>query len=256
VLGLSKVYRGRGLFRRGRSVAAAQDVSFSIRPGETLGLVGESGSGKSTVGRCVMRLIEPDSGAIRIGDVPFGTLPARALRPFRKRIQMVFQDPFASLNPRRTIGRIIAEGPIAQGIEEETALARARELLALVGLPGHAAERFPHEFSGGQRQRIGIARALALEPKVLVADEPVSALDVSVQAQILALIRSLQDRLGLAILFITHDLRVAAQVCDRIAVMQSGRIVELGETARLFADPRHAYTRQLLAAVPGAGRLL
>jgi peptide/nickel transport system ATP-binding protein len=168
---------------------------------------------------------------------------------------MVFQDPFASLNPRRTVGRIVAEGPIAQGMPTRDALDRARELLGLVGLSASAIDRYPHEFSGGQRQRIGIARALALEPEVLVADEPVSALDVSVQAQILDLIRDLQQRLGLAILFVTHDLRVAAQVCDRIAVMQRGRIVELKATAELFARPDHAYTQQLLAAVPGARML-
>jgi peptide/nickel transport system ATP-binding protein len=204
----------------------------------------------------VLRLIEPDQGALRVGDVAFGALSQRALRPFRQRIQMVFQDPYSSLNPRRSVGRIIAEGPIAQGIAPPEALDRAKDLLALVGLPPQAVDRYPHEFSGGQRQRIGIARALALKPEVLIADEPVSALDVSVQAQILALIRDLQDRLGLAILFITHDLRVAAQVCDRIAVMRQGRIVELAETARLFSAPEDAYTRQLLDAVPGAGRLL
>jgi peptide/nickel transport system ATP-binding protein len=252
---LSKVYRGGGLFRRGREVRAADDVSFSIRPGETLGLVGESGSGKSTVGRCLLRLVEPDAGAIRIGDLSVRDLSAAAFRPHRKRIQMVFQDPFASLNPRRTVGRIVAEGPIAHGIPTRDALDRARELLGLVGLSASAIDRYPHEFSGGQRQRIGIARALALEPEVLVADEPVSALDVSVQAQILDLIRDLQQRLGLAILFVTHDLRVAAQVCDRIAVMQRGRIVELKATAELFARPDHAYTQQLLAAVPGARML-
>ncbi|HEY8567042.1 MAG TPA: ABC transporter ATP-binding protein [Beijerinckiaceae bacterium] len=251
VEGLQKVYRGRGFFKRGREVAAAQDVSFAIRRGETLGLVGESGSGKSTVGRCCLRLTEADAGEIKVGDLSIRPLSQAQFRPHRKRIQMVFQDPFASLNPRRTVGRIIAEGPIAQGGDRRAALAKARELLDLVGLSANAAERYPHEFSGGQRQRIGIARALALEPEVLVADEPVSALDVSVQAQILKLIKDLQERLGLAILFVTHDLRVAAQVCDRIAVMQRGRIVETGPTAELFANPQHAYTRQLLAAVPG-----
>ena len=259
VEGLSKVYRGRGFFRKGREVKAAADVSFFIRRGETLGLVGESGSGKSTVGRCVLRLIEPDAGRIKVGDVQIEALSQAALRPLRRRIQMVFQDPFASLNPRRTVGRIIAEGPIAQGVPKREALAGARKLLDLVGLKAEVADRYPHEFSGGQRQRIGIARALALEPEVLVADEPVSALDVSVQAQILDLMRELQGRLGLAILFVTHDLRVAAQMCDRIAVMQKGRIVELQDTADLFRAPQHAYTRALLAAVPGGqvgGRLL
>jgi peptide/nickel transport system ATP-binding protein len=166
---------------------------------------------------------------------------------------MVFQDPFASLNPRHTVGRIIAQGPIAHGEAKSRALERARDLLARVGLPPQAIDRYPHEFSGGQRQRIGIARALALEPDILIADEPVSALDVSVQAQILDLIRELQGQLGLAILFVTHDLRVAAQLCHRVAVMQKGEIVEMGETAALFAAPRHAYTQQLFAAVPGRG---
>ena len=251
---LAKTYKGRGFFHR-REVAAARDVSFSIRRGETLGLVGESGSGKSTVGRCVLRLIEPDAGAIRIGDLSIGDLSAAELRPHRKRIQMVFQDPFASLNPRQTVGRIIADGPLAHGAGRATAFEKARAMLDLVGLSPQAADRYPHEFSGGQRQRIGIARALALEPEVLVADEPVSALDVSVQAQILKLLEDLQERLGLAILFVTHDLRVAAQVCDRIAVMQKGAIVELKATAELFASPEHPYTRQLLAAVPGARKL-
>jgi peptide/nickel transport system ATP-binding protein len=251
VEGLRKTYGSRGLFARGRSVVAAEAVSFAIRRGETLGLVGESGSGKSTVGRCVLRLIEPDGGQIQIGEVSFSELSQKELRPFRKRIQMVFQDPYASLNPRRTVGEIVAEGPITQGEPPEAARAQAREMLRLVGLPVQAADRYPHEFSGGQRQRVGIARALAMRPDVLVTDEAVSALDVSVQADILRLIRDLQNELGLAILFITHDLRVAAQVCDRVAVMQRGRIVEMAETSTLFADPQDAYTRELLAAVPG-----
>jgi peptide/nickel transport system ATP-binding protein len=254
--GLTKTYGGRGLFRKGREVQAADAVSFDIRRGETLGLVGESGSGKSTVGRCVLRLVEPDGGRIEVGDVPFSALSQRELRPQRRHIQMVFQDPFASLNPRRTVGHIISEGPITQGEKPEAALATARDLLGLVGLPVQAADRYPHEFSGGQRQRIGIARALAMRPDVLVADEAVSALDVSVQAEILKLIRNLQKEFGLAILFITHDLRVAAQICDRVAVMQKGRIVEMAETAQLFASPRDAYTRQLLAAVPGTHRTI
>jgi peptide/nickel transport system ATP-binding protein len=245
---LTKSYGGRGFFRKSREVQAADAVSFD--------LVGESGSGKSTVGRCVLRLIEPDGGAIEIGDLNFGALSQRELRPYRRRIQMVFQDPFASLNPRRTVGRIIAEGPITQGEDPAKALDEARILLEKVGLPARAIERYPHEFSGGQRQRIGIARALAMKPDVLVADEAVSALDVSVQAEILKLIRGLQEELGLAILFITHDLRVAAQICDRVAVMQKGRIVEMAETAQLFAHPRDAYTRQLLAAVPGMNKMI
>lgn len=255
VKGLRKRFSTRRLFRPGRDVMAVSDVSFVIRSGETLGLVGESGSGKSTVGRCLTRLIEPDAGEIRIGETNLSTLSQRQLRPHRKKIQMVFQDPFASLNPRRTVGQIIAEGPIVQGESQSAAFARARRLLELVGLSSQAFERFPHEFSGGQRQRIGIARALALEPEVLIADEPLSALDVSIQAQILTLIQELQQRLGLAILFVTHDLRVAAQVCDRIAVMQQGRIVELRPTAELFAAPEHDYTRRLLSAVPGLSRL-
>ena len=253
---LTKTYGGRGLFRKSREVQAAQAVSFDIRRGETLGLVGESGSGKSTVGRCVLRLIEPDGGKIEIGSLPFSSLSQHDLRPHRRRIQMVFQDPFASLNPRRKVGYIVAEGPITQGVAPERAFEDARILLEKVGLPAQAAERYPHEFSGGQRQRIGIARALAMRPDVLVADEAVSALDVSVQAEILKLIRELQEELGLSILFITHDLRVAAQICDRVAVMQKGRIVEIAETAHLFTNPSDAYTRQLLAAVPGKARLI
>ncbi|MEZ0171603.1 ABC transporter ATP-binding protein [Microvirga sp. TS319] len=253
---LTKTYGGRGLFGRSREVKAANAVTFDIRRGETLGLVGESGSGKSTVGRCVLRLIEPDGGKIEIGDLAFSSLSQHDLRPHRRRIQMVFQDPFASLNPRRKAGYLIAEGPITQGVDPEQAFQDARNLLEKVGLPAQAAERYPHEFSGGQRQRIGIARALAMKPDVLVADEAVSALDVSVQAEILKLLKGLQEELGLSILFITHDLRVAAQICDRVAVMQKGRIVEMAETAHLFANPRDAYTRQLLAAVPGQTRTI
>jgi peptide/nickel transport system ATP-binding protein len=251
---LRKVYRKRSFFSSGREVRAADDVSFTLAKGETLGLVGESGSGKSTVGRCCLRLIESDSGAVELGGLHFSELSPSALRPHRRKIQMIFQDPFASLNPRQTVGRIIAAGPIAYGVPHAEAIEKARQLLDLVALSPNAIDRYPHEFSGGQRQRIGIARALALEPDVLVADEAVSALDVSVQAQILALIKELQERLGLAILFVTHDLRVAAQICHRIAVMQRGRIVETGETAALFAAPQHEYTRQLLAAVPGGRR--
>ncbi|WP_207484375.1 ABC transporter ATP-binding protein [Arenibaculum pallidiluteum] len=255
VQAVTKVYKPRGFLVKGRGVKAVDSVSFDIARGETLGLVGESGSGKSTVGRCCLRLVEPDEGTVRVGELAVTGLSVRALRPHRRRIQMVFQDPFASLNPRRKVGRIIAEGPIAQGVPRAKAEERARDLLSLVGLSAGAAERYPHEFSGGQRQRIGIARALALDPEVLVADEAVSALDVSVQAQILELLKDVQGKLGLAILFITHDLRVAAQICDRIAVMQRGAIVEMGPTEALFANPAHDYTRQLLAAVPGGRRL-
>ncbi|SDH29036.1 peptide/nickel transport system ATP-binding protein [Bradyrhizobium sp. Rc2d] len=252
VIGLDKTYvTSGGWFREDRRVDAAREVNFNILKGETLGLVGESGSGKSSVARLVMRLIEADRGTVRIGETDLTSLSGKALRAERHRIQMIFQDPFASLNPRRKIGHIIADGPIAAGTDPKVAFDRARDLLKMVGLDAGALERYPHEFSGGQRQRIGIARALALEPEIIVADEAVSALDVSVQAQVLKLLEDLKARLGLSMLFITHDLRVAAQICDRIAVMQRGAIVELKPTAQLFAAPEHAYTRELLAAVPG-----
>jgi peptide/nickel transport system ATP-binding protein len=252
VVGLDKEYvSSGGWFRKPRVVQAAKQVNFDILQGETLGLVGESGSGKSSIARLVMRLIAPDSGTVRLGDTDFTALNGRTLRKERSRIQMIFQDPFASLNPRRKVGNIIADGPIAHGTDPDVARRRAGELLGLVGLNDSAMERYPHEFSGGQRQRIGIARALALEPEILVADEAVSALDVSVQAQVLNLLEDLKARLGLSMLFITHDLRVAAQICDRIAVMQRGSIVELKPAAALFAAAEHPYTRELLAAVPG-----
>jgi peptide/nickel transport system ATP-binding protein len=252
VIGLDKTYvTSGGWFREDRRVDAARAVNFNILKGETLGLVGESGSGKSSVARLVMRLIEADRGTVRIGDTDLTQLSGKALRAQRHRIQMIFQDPFASLNPRRKVGHIIADGPIAAGTDPKAAFDRARDLLKMVGLDAGALERYPHEFSGGQRQRIGIARALALEPEIIVADEAVSALDVSVQAQVLRLLEDLKARLGLSMLFITHDLRVAAQICDRIAVMQRGAIVELKPTAQLFAAPEHPYTRELLAAVPG-----
>ncbi|MCP3396387.1 MULTISPECIES: ABC transporter ATP-binding protein [unclassified Bradyrhizobium] len=252
VIGLDKTYvTSGGWFREDRRVDAAREVNFNILKGETLGLVGESGSGKSSVARLVMRLIEADRGTVRIGETDLTKLSGKALRAERHRIQMIFQDPFASLNPRRKVGHIIADGPIAAGTDPKAAFDRARDLLKMVGLDAGALDRYPHEFSGGQRQRIGIARALALEPEIIVADEAVSALDVSVQAQVLRLLEDLKARLGLSMLFITHDLRVAAQICDRIAVMQRGAIVELKPTAQLFAAPEHAYTRELLAAVPG-----
>jgi peptide/nickel transport system ATP-binding protein len=203
------------------------------------------------VARLVMRLIEPDRGTVRLGDTDLTRIDGKELRAQRRHIQMVFQDPFASLNPRRKVGHIITDGPIAHGADPTAARQRACDLLGLVGLNASAMERFPHEFSGGQRQRIGIARALALDPRILVADEAVSALDVSVQAQVLNLLEDLKARLGLSMLFITHDLRVAAQICDRIAVMQRGSIVELRSAAALFSAPEHPYTRELLAAVPG-----
>jgi peptide/nickel transport system ATP-binding protein len=252
VVGLDKTYvTASGWFRPDRCVRAANEISFDILQGETLGLVGESGSGKSSVARLVMRLIEADRGTIRLGEVDLTALKGKALRRQRQRIQMIFQDPFASLNPRRKVGHIICDGPIAHGTDPKVAFQRARDLLGMVGLDAGAMERYPHEFSGGQRQRIGIARALALDPEIIVADEAVSALDVSVQAQVLALLEDLKARLGLSMLFITHDLRVAAQICDRIAVMQRGVIVELKPAAALFASPEHPYTRELLGAVPG-----
>ena len=250
---VSKTYRSRGLFRAGRVVPAVQAASLELRRGETLGLVGESGSGKSTLARCIVRLVAADEGAIHFGGTDLRPLSRAGWKPYRKRIQMVFQDPYASLNPRRRVGDILAEGPVAHGVPRARARARATELLALVQLDPGAADRFPHEFSGGQRQRIGIARALAMDPELLIADEPVSALDVSVQAQVLALLEELRVRLGLTMLFITHDLRVAAQICDRVAVMRHGIIVEQGRTDKVFASPAHDYTRTLLESVPGRG---
>lgn len=253
VINLEKSYRRRRALLSGpaKVVHASSGVSFSIRRGETLGLVGESGSGKSTVARCISRLIKADSGKVLLGATDLQALSRRQMRPYHKRVQTVFQDPYGSLNPRRTIGKLIAEGPMIHGMSESKAHARTHELLELVGLDRRAADRYPHEFSGGQRQRIGIARALALDPEVLIADEPVSALDVSVQAQVLRLLADTRDRLNLTMLFVTHDLRVAAQVCDTIAVMRFGKIVEYGPTVRVFADPQHPYTQELLASVPG-----
>jgi peptide/nickel transport system ATP-binding protein len=253
VSGLGKTFATKGgLFSRTRVVKAVDDVSFTIGKGEVLGLVGESGSGKSTVGRCIVRLLEPDTGSVRVEGEDMATLAGTHLRRARRRAQMVFQDPYASLNPRTKVARAIAMGPVAMGTPRAEAMADARRLLDTVGLDEGAADRYPHEFSGGQRQRIGIARALAMRPQLIIADEAVSALDVSIQAQILDLLRDLRTRFGLSLLFITHDLRVAAQLCDRIAVMQSGRIVEMGPVSQVFLTPQHDYTRRLLAAVPGA----
>ncbi|MGY0788793.1 ABC transporter ATP-binding protein [Azospirillum argentinense] len=244
---------GGGFFTPGRKVVAGDDLSLTIHQGETVGLVGESGSGKSTLGRSIVGLIKPDSGRILFEGVDLLSLSRPAFRPYRRHVQMVFQDPYASLNPRHTVGDIITQGPVAFGEDRHKALEKAKALLKLVGLDASAAERFPHEFSGGQRQRISIARALALEPKLLIADEPVSALDVSVQAQVLDLLEDLRHRLNLSMLFITHDLRIAAQICDTIAVMQKGRIVEIGPAKEVFGNPQHAYTRTLLDAIPGKG---
>ena len=249
---VSKTYRTGGFLGRGQRVThAVRDVSLVLPKGATLGIVGESGSGKSTLARCLVRLIDPESGAIRIAGTDIASLTKAELRAETRHIQMVFQDPFASLNPRRKAGEAVAQGLIVHGTPRAQALARARELFALVGLDPAATDRYPHEFSGGQRQRIGLARALALEPRVLVADEPVSALDVSVQAQVLKLLADLRQRLGLSIVFITHDLRVAAQVCDLVAVMKNGEVVEAGPIGEVFGNPRHAYTKALLASIPG-----
>jgi peptide/nickel transport system ATP-binding protein len=252
---LFKTYGRRSLFQpRARIVNAVNDVSLEVRRGETLGIVGESGSGKSTVARCVARLVQPTSGAIRIDNSDIAAMKEAKFRPIRRRVQFIFQDPYRSLNPRRTVGEAIIEGPMNFGLSRNEALQRARDLMAVVHLSPEAVDRYPHQFSGGQRQRICIARALAMEPELLIGDEPVSALDVSVQAQVLKLLDEVRRRFNLAVLFITHDLRVAAQVCDRIAVMQRGVIVEQGTTAEVFAAPRHEYTRALFDAAPGRHR--
>jgi peptide/nickel transport system ATP-binding protein len=260
VRGLNKVYEDKSWFGKRRQVHAAQEVNLEIRRGQTLGIVGESGSGKSTVARCIVRLIDPTSGSVVLGANAQGQggddialMGAAKLRPLRKRVQIVFQDPYRSLNPRRTVGQALVEGPVNYGLGHTTALERARGLLALVRMDASAMERYPHQFSGGQRQRICIARALMMEPELLVADEAVSALDVSVQAQVLQLFEEIRNRLNLAMLFITHDLRVASQVCDHLAVMSSGRVVEYGPAAQVFGAPEHAYTKALFAAAPGRG---
>jgi oligopeptide/dipeptide ABC transporter ATP-binding protein len=232
-------------------VQAVSDVSFSVARGETLGLVGESGCGKSTLARAIVRLYEPDAGSIRLRGQDFLALEGDALKRERAHMQMVFQDPYGSLNPRMTVGSIIEE-PLAlhkRGDARERNK-KVRQLLDRVGLRADSAQRFPHELSGGQRQRVGIARAIALEPAVVICDEPVSALDVSIQSQVLNLLRDLQQELGLAYVFISHDLAVVRHIADRVAVMYLGRIVELAETETLFARPEHPYTRALLASVP------
>ena len=255
VQNVNKTFGGGSSFfnfgKPSRVVHAVKDVTIELRRGETLGVVGESGSGKSTLARCIIRLMDSDSGKIILDGVNICDLNRAEMRPWRAKIQMVFQDPFASLNPRIKVGQIIRQGPIIQGATQEEAEARTLELLKIVGLDERAFNRYPHEFSGGQRQRIGIARALALNPEILVADEPVSALDVSIQTQILSLLDEIRTKMNLSMVFITHDLRVAAQVCDRLAVMRYGEIVETGATADIFDAPQHSYTRDLLAAVPG-----
>ncbi|MGJ5181228.1 dipeptide ABC transporter ATP-binding protein [Bradyrhizobium oligotrophicum] len=252
VEGLAKTYRsGSPFFGGQRVVHAVQDVSFEIGPGRTLGIVGESGSGKSSLGRLLVKLQDCDGGRILFEGRDIAALSETTFRPLRPKIQMIFQDPFASLNPRATIGQILTVGPVAHGMPHAKARTEAKKLLSHVGLDAGAFDRHPHEFSGGQRQRIGIARALMFKPKLLVADEAVSALDVSIQAQILKLLDQIQRETGVSMVFITHDLRVASQICDQIAVMQKGRIVEQGPPSQIFLNPQSSYTRELVAAIPG-----
>lgn len=254
VRGLTKVYGGGGFFHfgRDRQTRAVDDVSFSIGHREILGLVGESGSGKSTAGRLVLRLEEPTSGEISFDGETITGLDATALKPFRRQMQVVFQDPYAALNPRMTVGDFVAEPFIVHRVEPSRArrAERVAELFRQVGLDPRFASRYPHEFSGGQRQRINIARAIALKPRLIVADEPITALDVSIQAQIVNLFQDLQRELGVAYLFIAHDLSMVRYLCHRVAVMLRGRIVEIGPTEAIFDDPRHPYTRSLLSSIP------
>jgi len=252
---LAKNFRRGGFFSGASAVKAVDRVSLTLSRGETLGIVGESGSGKSTLARCVIRLLDPDAGEMVFDGADIAHMGERQLRPLRRRIQMVFQDPFSSLNPRQTVGEIVIAGPRAYGEDMKEARSRAADILRLVGLNPETMHRFPHEFSGGQRQRIGLARALMLKPDILIADEPVSALDVTVQAQVLKLLDDVRQQMNLAMLFITHDMRVAAQVCHRVMVMRHGQVVESGPTREVFAAPSSEYTRSLLAAIPGRGKL-
>ena len=251
VSGLVKTYSEKKLWGTGRHITAANNINLTLSRGEIVGIVGESGSGKSTVARCIVRLLQPSSGQIHIKDRDIAQLSGSQLRPMRQRIQIVFQDPYRSLNPRMNVGDSIIEGLLNFGVAKDVAMDKAASLMQLVGLTKDALQRYPHQFSGGQRQRICIARALALEPDILVADEAVSALDVSVQAQVLALLDEVRERTGVGVLFITHDLRVAAQICDSIIVMQQGKIVESGKAHTVLTAPTQPYTRSLIDAAPG-----
>jgi oligopeptide/dipeptide ABC transporter ATP-binding protein len=247
----------QGVFARGKAeVHAVEDVSLNVRRGETLGIVGESGCGKSTTARLILRLLDPTAGTIRFDGQDISKLSARQLRPLRREMQMIFQDPYSSLNPRKTVGQIIGAPFEIHGVKGGKQ--RVQDLLETVGLSPEHFNRYPHEFSGGQRQRIGVARALALSPKLIVCDEPVSALDVSIQAQILNLLRTLQSEFNLTYVFISHDLSVIRQIADRIAVMYLGRVVEIGDSESIYESPKHPYTAALLSAVPrptaGGGR--
>ncbi|HMD33921.1 MAG TPA: oligopeptide/dipeptide ABC transporter ATP-binding protein [Vicinamibacterales bacterium] len=249
---LVKTYvRGAGPFRAGESVTAVDDISFVIQEGETFGLVGESGSGKTTSGRCILRLVEPTSGAVRFRGEDVLTFSPERMRRARRDMQIVFQDPFSSLNPRMRAGQIVEEPLVIHALgSRNERRERAAELFRLVGLDPAMRDRRPREFSGGQRQRIGLARALALKPSFVILDEPVSALDMSVQAQVVSLLTDLQRQLQLTYLFIAHDLRLVETICSRVAVMYLGKIVEMGTTASLFAAPQHPYTKALLSAIP------
>jgi len=234
-----------------RPVRAVDDVSFEIGKGDALGLVGESGSGKSTIGRSVLKLLDPTAGEVVFEGVDLAPLSARAMRPYRRHLQIIFQDPYASLNPRRRVGDTLGEALSTHGLHAGAARGeRIAELLRLVGLAPEHAQRFPHEFSGGQRQRIGIARALAVEPRFIVADEPVSALDVSIQAQVINLLSDLRERFGLTMLFISHDLDIVEYLCDRIVVLYLGKVMEIAPARALYRTPLHPYTQALLAASP------
>lgn len=248
---LNKTYEERVLFSASRKVVAANNVSFTLNKGEIIGIVGESGSGKSSVARCIMRLIKPSSGQVALGDADLATATGEELRQLRQRIQIVFQDPYRSLNPRLRIHDALLEGMQNYGLSASECEKRIDTLLEWIGMDRSVLSRYPHQFSGGQRQRLCIARALVLEPDILVADEAVSALDVSVQAQVLKLLDELRQRIGIAVLFITHDLRVAAQICDQIIVMQRGTVVEAGPTEQVLVNPQHDYTRSLIDAAPG-----